>query len=99
MMNAFPRRRGRGTATLAAVCTAALALSGCGSSPGDDAAPDGAPADDLRVVDLLDTTFDLGALGIAPVATPFLDRTFAERVLVELELPADIDSGFSPPSW
>ncbi|MGH3900276.1 MAG: ABC transporter substrate-binding protein [Pseudonocardiaceae bacterium] len=43
------------------------------------------------MVDLLDTTFDLGALGIAPVALPCLDRTFAERVLAELELPADVE--------
>lgn len=93
-MSMSTRCRGRAVAGLAAIFTPVLVLSGCGSSAGDGAAggpPSGTAADDIRVVDLLDTTFDLGALGIAPVATPFLDRTFAERVLAELELPADIE--------
>ena len=88
-------RRGRAAAALAVACTAVLVLSACGSSAGGEAAPGGTPSgtasENLRVVDLLDTTFDLGAMGIAPVATPFLDRAFAERVLAELELPADIE--------
>ncbi|MGH3911924.1 MAG: hypothetical protein ACRDTC_00715 [Pseudonocardiaceae bacterium] len=81
------------TAAMVTICIAVLVLSGCGSPTDDEAASGGAPsgAEDIRVVDLLDTTFDLGALGIAPVAVPFLDRRFAERVLAELELPADIE--------
>lgn len=85
------RRRGRISTAWALVCTAVLVLTGCGSSPGGDATPDPTSPADLRVVDLIDTTFDLGALGIAPVAIPYLDRRFAERVLAELELPADIE--------
>lgn len=83
-------RRARVLAGLA--LAAALTLTACGSSGGnaDSEPPADAPGDAPRVVDLLDTTFDLARLGIPVVANGYLDPSFVESQLAEVDLPPDV---------